>query len=174
MKNKSLILVPLIVFLLLAVGCKSKSTVMINQKVENTSQINFKKLIESKNSYVGDNNAVGLIVSQLPANIYSHGFELSTNKSPYAITINYEPNQKLGIKNYNEFWSQAKPEEFLEKNAILLFSLISNTEVVTFKVQGIGEESYVYTREEVEQKYGDSFKNLLNDENTFKTFFDNN
>jgi len=47
-------------------------------------------LFEFKGSFVGDNNAVGSIVNQLPSGEYLHGFELKTKEEPYGIILNYE------------------------------------------------------------------------------------
>jgi hypothetical protein len=39
-------------------------------------------LFEFKGSFVGDNNAIGSIVNQLPSDEYLNGFELKTKEEP--------------------------------------------------------------------------------------------
>lgn len=81
--------------------------------------------VKYKNSYVGDNSAVGNILSMLPAHDYIAGFSLQTEKKPYGVTVNYRANQS-GVNNYYHFWSNKNPGEILERNAAVLFSLIQN------------------------------------------------
>lgn len=175
MKNKFKILVPAIIIISLSlIGCGSNSTKTPNQKVETISQVKIDDLLKYKGSYVGDNSAVGNIIAKLPANVYNAGFSLQTNKEPYEITINYKANQNLGVRDYNNFWSNKRPDEFLEKNAVVLLSLIQNADIIEFNVDNVGEGSYKYTRKALEQKYGGDLKNLLKDETSFKSFLNNN
>ena len=65
---------------------------------------------------------------------------------------------------------QKKPSEFLEKNAVVLISLIQNADIIEFNVDNVGENSYKYNRKELEKKYGEDLKNLLKDETSFESF----
>ena len=65
---------------------------------------------------------------------------------------------------------QKKPSEFLEKNAVVLISLIQNADIIEFNVDNVGENSYKYNRTELEKKYGEDLKNLLKDETSFESF----
>lgn len=174
MKNKFKILVPVIIILSLSlIGCKSSSTQISNQDVKTTSQVKTYDLVKYKGSYVGDNSSVGNIIAKLPANAYNAGFSLQTNKEPYGITINYKANQNLGEEDYNKFWSGKKINEFLEKNAVVVLSLIQNADVIEFNVDNIGEKSYKYDRKNLEQKYGGDLKNLFKDDTSFEKFLNN-
>ncbi|MEL5864228.1 DUF4825 domain-containing protein [Clostridium cochlearium] len=171
MKNKFKILAPVIISVLLSlIGCGSNSAKISNQDVKTTSQVETYDLIKYKDSYVGDNSSVGSIIKKLPANEYSAGFSLQTTKEPYEITVNYKINQNLGEENYNKFWSDKKVNEFLEKNAVVLLSLIQNADVIEFNVDNIGEKSYKYDRKSLEQKYGGNLKDLFEDDTSFKKF----
>lgn len=171
MKNKFKILLPIIVIISLSlIGRISNSTNISNQKVETFSQVKIDDLMKYKDSYVGNNGAVGNIIAKLPANVYSIGFSLQTNKKPYGIIINYKENQNLGSEDYNNFWINKKPNEFLEKNAVILFSLIQNCDTIEFNVDNIGKKSYKYTRKAIVQKYGGDLKGILKDETSFKNF----
>lgn len=143
-----------------------------NQNKKSTSQVKAYDLVKYKGSYVGDNSAVGNIIEKLPANEYNAGFSLQTNKEPYEITINYKVNQKLGEENYNKFWNDKEINEFLEKNAVVLLSLISNAEIIEFRVDNIGEKSYKYDRKNLEQKYGINLTELFKDNTSIKNFLE--
>ena len=167
MKNKFKILVPVIIIILLSLiglGCGSSN--------KTSNQID--DLLKYKGSYVGDNSAVGNIIAMLPANVYNAGFSLQTNKEPYEITINYKANKNLGEENYNNFWNSKKPNEFLEKDAVVLLSLIPNADIVEFNVDNVGEKSYKYARKDLVQKYGGDLKDLFKDKTSFKNFLYNN
>ena len=49
-------------------------------------------------------------------------------------------------KIYNKFWRNKNINEFLEKNAVVLLSLIQNADIIEFNVDNIGEKSYKYDK----------------------------
>ncbi|MFL0268015.1 DUF4825 domain-containing protein [Candidatus Clostridium radicumherbarum] len=164
MKNQFKILVSLIIILSLSlIGCESNSSKTSNQAVNTNSQIKTSDIVKYKGSYVGDNSSVGNVIGKLPANMYSAGFSLETKKQPYGIIINYKANQSLGEEDYYKFWSGKKINEFLEKNAVVLLSLIENADFVEFHVDNIGEKTYKYDRKGLEQKYSSDLENLFKD-----------
>ncbi|MDU4546882.1 MAG: DUF4825 domain-containing protein [Clostridium botulinum] len=170
MKNKLKILIPLIIILSLnLVGCGMNSEKKSKENIKNNSKAETYDLIKYKGTYIGDNSSVGSIIKNLPANEYSAGFSLQTSKEPYEITVNYKTNKNLGEENYNKFWSDKKADKLLEKNAVVLLSLIPNAEIIKFNVDNIGEESYKYDRKNLEQKYG-NLKNLFKDNDSLKKF----
>lgn len=173
MKNKFKILPVMIILSLSLIGCESNSPKISNQDVKTTSQVKTYDLMKYKDSYVGDNSSVSNIITKLSANAYNAGFSLQTNKEPYGITINYKANQNLGEEDYNKFWSGKEINEFLEKNAVVLLSLIQNADVIEFNVDNIGEKSYKYDRKSLEQKYGGDLKNLFKDDTSFENFLNN-
>ena len=65
----------LLVLLLLS-GCNSNDRNINND------------IFQFKDSFVGDNSAVGNIVNQLPGAEKLNGFELKTNEEPYGIILN--------------------------------------------------------------------------------------
>lgn len=175
MKNKFKIFVPVIIIISLSlIGCVGTSTKTSHQNMENISQVKIDDLLKYKGSYVGDNSAVGNIIDRLPANNYNEGFSLQTDKEPYGIIVNYKANENLGTDDYNNFWNNKKPSEFLEKNAVVLLSLIQNADIIEFNVDNVGENSYKYNRKELEKKYGEDLKNLLKDKTSFESFLNNN
>ncbi|WP_254176572.1 DUF4825 domain-containing protein [Clostridium baratii] len=132
----------------------SKEAREAEKKVNNISDINMEELKKYKDSYVGDNSAVMNILANLPLNTYVSELSLKTDE----ITVNYKENPALGLDDYNNFWKDKNPNEVLEKNAALMFSLIKNTDVIEFNVDNIGEKNYKYTRDELKEKYGEDFK----------------
>lgn len=132
----------------------SKEAREAEKKVNNISDINMEELKKYKDSYVGDNSAVINILSNLPLNTYVSELSLKTDE----ITVNYKENPALGLDDYNNFWKDKNPNEVLEKNAALMFSLIKNTDFIEFNVENIGEKNYRYTRDELKEKYGEDFK----------------
>lgn len=173
MKNKIKVLVPLILILSLSlVGCGMNSEKKSKYNIKNTSTVEAYDLIIYKGSYVGDNSSVGNIIKSLPANEYSAGFSLQTSKEPYEIIVNYKANENLGEENYNKFWSDKKPAKLLEKNAVVLLSLVTNAEIIKFNVDNIEKESYEYNRKSLEQKYG-SLEKLFKDNDSLNKFLNN-
>lgn len=170
MKNKSkIIILIIIIFIIGLIGCKNKTDTIIQKKVENISQVKFSDLQKYKNSYVGDNSAVGNILYNLPGNMYDNGFSLKTDKQPYGIVVNYNVNTSLGKEDYNNFWNVKEPKEFLQDNALILFSLIKNVDIISFNVDNVG--IYEYNRKDLEIKFGKDLKSIVEDESSFKEFF---
>ncbi|NFQ89945.1 DUF4825 domain-containing protein [Clostridium botulinum] len=165
MKNKFKGLTFVIIVISLSlIGCGSNSSKTASKGVKTYD------LVKYKGSYVGDNSSVANIIAKLPANDYSSGFSLQTKKEPYGITINYKANQNLGKENYNKFWSDKKVNEFLEKNAVVLLSVIQNADVIEFNVDKIGEKCYKYDRKSLERKYGGKLKDLFKNDASFEKF----
>ena len=76
-------------------------------------------LLNYKNSYIGDNLAVGNILSLLPVNLQDYTFSLQTASEPYELTVNYS-NTKL-------------TNDDLNYSADILFTLIQNVEIIHFE-----------------------------------------
>ena len=65
-------------------------------------------------------------------------------------------------------------QEVLENNAIILFSLISNVDLIEFDIDGIdslSNHSYKYSREELESKYNLELADLSANEDSLDDFF---
>ena len=96
-----------------------------------------------------ENSAVKNIITEQPGNRYNPSFNLQTQKEPYEIAINYTVNDEEVDESYLNFWNDNNPEEVLENNAIILFSLISNVDLIEFDIDGIdslSNHSYKYSR----------------------------
>lgn len=172
-------LIGLIFTLLIAfnlAGCNEKAPQTTNQSNNNITEVNFDELMKYKDSYVGDNSAVVSIVYGLPAHQYNPTFELKTKAEPYKIIIHYEANDETADETILNFWNENNPDELLENNAIILFSLIPNVDVVEFEVEGMNEaenHSYQYSRKELELKYDVNLIDLSVSEDSLADFFKN-
>ena len=107
----------------------------------------LEELLTYKNSYVGDNSAVVNIINRLPAHEYLDGFELQTSQEPYGIVIHYKNFEQKPIKLDDNSSSNAPIDEVLKGNAMILFSLIKNAEIITFNVDGY--ETILFDRDKL-------------------------
>ncbi|AVQ98130.1 DUF4825 domain-containing protein [Oceanobacillus iheyensis] len=107
-------------------------------------------IFEFKDSFVGDNSAVGNIANQLPGSEHLNGFELKTNEEPYGIILNYD-------------WIGSKQEyrETVIYNATFLFTLVQNVEWITFN-SVISE--YTITKDNLQEWYGKEFSYAQNED----------
>lgn len=88
-----------------------------------------KDLWSARTKYVGNNSAVGKIITSLsfPEDLKYHSFELFTNDHPYAVSVNLKTDTET--RNAN---TGALNEVIFEENAIIMFSLIENAEQIIF------------------------------------------
>nr|WP_222439463.1 DUF4825 domain-containing protein [Sporosarcina sp. BP05] len=127
-------------------------------------------LFQYKDSFVGDNSAVGNIANQLRSGENLEGFELKTKEKPYGIILNYD-------------WleSEQNYKETAIFNATFLFSLVQNVDWITFNFDN---REYKITKGNLQEWYGkelSEFKNedelrkyiqeYLKDENKVNQFF---
>ena len=99
----------------------------------NSAVINYDtldNLLEHRSRYIGDASNVGNLLDKLPYGKVKEGIELDTDSKPYGITINYrlediDASNQDAIKNV---------EPTLLDNALILFSLIENVDIVRFKI----------------------------------------
>ncbi|WP_228275784.1 DUF4825 domain-containing protein [Gracilibacillus oryzae] len=82
-------------------------------------------MFQYKNSYVGDNSAVGNIVNELAHSKELNQISLQTKTEPYGITL-----------EYNDIDAEQVEEEMKHmviSNATFLFALIKNADWITFQ-----------------------------------------
>ena len=107
-------------------------------------------IFKFKDSFVGDNSAVGNIVNQLQGAEHFKGFELETKEKPYGIILSYD-------------WSES--EQNYKKtavfNATFIFTLVQNAEWVTFNFD---HQEYKITKENLQNWYGEDFSELKNED----------
>lgn len=113
-------------------------------------------LFQFKNSYVGDNGAVGKIAYQLP-NPHGEqlsGMELKTMEEPYGIILNY-----IGVENTDGIETNYK--ELALYNGTIILALVQNAEWVRFNFV---EQEYRVTREKLNSLYEKDIRQFHNEE----------
>lgn len=127
----------LLVLLLLS-GCNSNDRNINND------------IFQFKDSFVGDNSAVGNIVNQLPGAEQLNGFELKTNEEPYGIILNYD-------------WIESEQEykDTVAYNVTFLFTLVQNVDWITLN-SDIGK--YTITKENLQEWYGKELSEVQNED----------
>ena len=131
-------------------------------------EYDVEKLRTLKTPYVGNASKVLEAVSALPlpGSCYVQRYiSLETEIEPYGITVYYEPKEELtNLLQYPEAEPVNEIHRVMEKNALVLLSLVENADKITFKVKNEPSEgmlekssydgSLKFTREELTEKYG--------------------
>ena len=110
-------------------------------------------IFQYKNSYVGDNSAVGNIVNQLAHSNEIKQISLHTKEQPYGITLEYND---ITAKNATK-----EMKETVIANATYLFALIQNVDWVTFK---FSTNEFTVTKTEVQHWYNNKLDGFENEE----------
>jgi hypothetical protein len=144
MKKITLYLSSLLLLLIILSSCGSSN---------NSSQDVF----QYRGSYLGDNSAVGNIITQLPQNKAFKQVTLQTNKKPFGMVIEYG-NVSGDIKNS------------VINNATYLFCLVKNADWITFDYPN---QKYTLTRQLLQQWDGKDLNKITN-EKELKKLIQNN
>lgn len=102
----------------------------------------FKKVLAYENEYMGNNSNMTNLFNNLPLSNYRDLVELESDTFTFVVNYNTSSDEKTVIYN-----------------ATAAFVLIKNLEVIDMR---FSDDSYVITRENVEQWFGDEFDSLLN------------
>jgi hypothetical protein len=124
--------------LLLLNGCSSSNN---NMRVGEDST--NKDIFEYKNSYIGDNSAVGNILHRLQSDDQLEQFSLETKEKPYGMVVQY----KGTVPSMSE---EAKRETIIY-NSTFIFALVSNVERIKI---AFDNQIYLITREKLQDWYG--------------------
>ena len=126
--------------------------------IKGIEDISLKQLSKHKNSYIGDNGAVGAILSDLPGNVIRE-YEIVDEKA-LKVTYGVKENTNDTEEQFDSFWFDKK--DTIEKNylynGLALFILIDNVEQVTLKMNSKDEPSVTFKRKQLEKKLPHSFK----------------
>lgn len=152
---------------------KNKGTVTYGFKVRvNMMTYRLAEISKYKTPYIGNNSKVLGIVYQLPVpdTYFNQRYiSMATKKRPYKLNVYYEA-KKDG--SHSSKWpvvgTNNKTYYNMQKNALVLFSMIGNLDEVTFRFrdsqsQGSLDESkyttaFTFTRSSIANKYGDPSK----------------
>ena len=102
---------------------------------------NFNKVLAYENDYMGNNSNITNLFNKLPLSNHKYLVEL-------------EPNTFTAVINYNK----SSDDKTVIYNTTAAFVLIKNLEVMDMR---FSDRSYVMTRENVEQWFGDDFDRLI-------------
>ncbi len=106
-------------------------------------------LMQFQSKYAGDHVNVGNLLGNLPyAEYLKGGMSLQTEKTPYGITVNYDLSQSNTNIDINQV------ETTLRNNAVVIFALIDNVDVVDFNSDlGTQNLKLRYARNELQQSF---------------------
>ncbi|MCM2991096.1 DUF4825 domain-containing protein [Bacillus safensis] len=131
--------------------------------IKGIEDISLKQLSKHKNSYIGDNGAIGAILSDLPGNVIRE-YEIADEKA-LKVTYGVKENATYTEEQFDASWFDKK--DTIEKNylynALALFILIDNVEKVTLKMNSNDEPSVTFKRKQLEKKLPHSFKEYKDD-----------
>lgn len=140
--------------LLLVVLTTNPASTLADQSATRSS-IDIQTLLDHKTPYVGNASKVIALADAipLPSGVVRDTVELQTTTQPYGITIDM-----LVSDDPTVIEGEATNEDDFISHSVLLFSLIANVDVITYKVadptSAKDASSYSYTREMAEQWVG--------------------
>ncbi|MCY6484903.1 DUF4825 domain-containing protein [Clostridium aestuarii] len=138
-------------------------------------EINISRLLDSKNTYVGNINEVSNILWNLPGDRFKKGILLQTKNEPYGIEVNYGLNDKeknelndeekayleKRKKELNEYWTDENTKKVFLNNATTLFILVKNVDRVKFNLDAKNKCSFSISRKELEEFYGKDLRKYV-------------
>lgn len=145
----------------LLTGCQSRQ-----EAQSNFTGYDAATLLKYKTAYVGDNSKVVNLISNLPYADLRREVALQTGSVPYGVTVDYELS---GVNlDINEIASAFRD------NAVIMFALIDNVDVITFVVKGAGQPSeYQYLRTELQTYFDRDLREYAKDVNSLETLLKN-
>ena len=135
-------------------GCSQNITSLENdlQQSEYTDE-QIERLLKWKTDYVGDNSAVGNILTELHTDgmIYG-GFEIQSDTQPYGIKVYYDI----------EDLSKIEDSQF-HKNSMILFSLIGNLGYTEYHISYENQEKMTFrdVKDDMTPYYGAVLANVI-------------
>ncbi len=141
MRGKPLYLIFIVFLLFVITGC-------------NNGNDSGEDVFQYKDSLVGDNSAVGAIITQLPFKEYYKEFALETKEEPYGIIMKYvadAESPKLNDENM---------KELALCNSTYLLALVKNAEWVQYD---FGEQLLKVNKKELQEWYGKELSSIPNE-----------
>ena len=123
---------------------------------QSTEVGSVEELWKARTKYIGDNSAVGRIISllQFPEGVVYDGFELHTSEHPYAVTVKFKTDTET-----RNFYSGADNQSPFQINALIMLSLIENAEYIVFDLDDGIHDTYSiqYTADMAAMILGDNY-----------------
>lgn len=159
MRKKISIAILLCLLMITATGCGTEK-----DNVLSTSEVKIETLKKYENSKLADNKAYD-ILKKLPGELYIDKVQRVRDSNDIEVEYAIRANDKDG---YASFWEN--PENVLQKNSAILFTLIDDVDNISFKVEDIDKKSYNYSRSYIEAVLGQYMDKMLEDEETWNKF----
>lgn len=150
MKRSKIMMFIAFLSIFLLIGCQQKA-----------EENQIEQLIKYKDSYIGDNSAVGNIAARMAGSKYGNEITLQTKSKPYSITIQYKlPKNasKEEKKEFERYWTEENMEKAFLFNATTLFMLVKNVDEVILNLDAKKPRSLTITRQDIEAFYGTDVK----------------
>lgn len=145
---------------------------------------NFRNLIKYKSDSIYNENKLKKILSKIEFDNYLINIKKEKKGSEEHITLFYDCSDEDEILNYYRNYHKIS---IVEKNAVILFSLINNLNEITFNFNVSNIEfakehhlpilndkfdltKYTYTREDIEKLYNQDVRNYITKPNTFMDY----
>lgn len=128
----------------------------------NTISYNAATLLQYKTAYVGDNSRVVNLISNLPYADLRREVSLQTESIPYGVTVDYDfSGADLDARQI---------ESVFRDNAVILFALIDNADVITFHAKGSLQPSpYRYLRDALQKGFAHDLREYAKDVTALET-----
>ncbi|QUI24438.1 DUF4825 domain-containing protein [Vallitalea pronyensis] len=132
------------------VGCYSGGGETINEDVT-LENMDLEKLATYKKSYVGDNSAVGNILDRLLGNKYRQTFSLTEDSitSHYGLSDSTKEEEKTELEDALEGYVEDHGNQLFFNNALALFILVQNVDVVTFEIDTQTPVTFTVNRDDM-------------------------
>ena len=95
----------------------------------------FEELVQFKTNSINDNAKVDSILENLELSKYITKVEKKS--ADEKLIIYYNCNSEKDVKNY---WTNVEKNSIIEKNSVILFSLITNLNIISYNFSGINPE----------------------------------
>lgn len=141
MRGKAFYFIFIVFLLLIITGC-------------NNSNDSGEDVFQYKDSLVGDNSAVGAIITQLPFKEYYKEFALETKEEPYGIILKYD------IEAESPELNDENMKELALCNSTYFFALVKNVEWVTYD---FGKKNLKVNKKELQEWYGKELSSISNE-----------
>ncbi|HBC92181.1 MAG TPA: hypothetical protein DCZ10_04550 [Pelotomaculum sp.] len=128
----------------------------------NTISYNAETLFQYKTAYVGDNSRVVNLISNLPYADLRREVSLQTESIPYGVTVDYDFS---GVD-----LDTRQIESVFRDNAVILFALIDNADVITFHAKGsLQPSAYRYLRDALQKSFDHDLREYAKDVTALET-----
>lgn len=142
--------------------------VNIESEVKKVEVVNIEAILEEELVSTIHNSQICRIINYLEGNAYFSKLENTYEEPPYKMKIYYSANEKLGLDDYMDFWSEENTNRILLSNAIVLMAMADDLEQIEFILEEKEDSSYIFTRDEISKKCGVKLSTLREDKDLLK------